>query len=123
MALTFNLAGSFPNAAPRSNVEGATVEVFCDITGDSSYNNTGTFATSGYQLSPANVGLTEILYLDVGSLAGYLPHYDYQNQNLHFFQQSAATGKLTEVPNATNLSAVTGRLMVIGKGFPTIGLK
>lgn len=123
MALTINTTGSFPNAAPRSNVDGATVEVFVDITGDASYPNTGTFATSGYALTPGNLGLTEILYLDIGSLAGYVAHYDYQNQNLHFFQQSAATGKLTEVTNTTDLHLTTGRLIAIGKGFAAIGVK
>lgn len=121
MALTLNTSGSFPNARPLSNVDGATVEVFVDITADSSYPNTGTFSTSGYSLTPAQLGLSEILYIDCGSLNGYVVHYDYANQRLHFFVSAASGSKFAEVANLTNLSTVTGRLIAIGKGFPTTG--
>jgi hypothetical protein len=121
MALALNVATPFPNARPLSNVDGATVEVFVDITGDASYPNTGTFSTSGYTLTPAQLGMSEVLYVDCGSLAGYVVHYDYANQRLHFFQSAAAGNKFTEVANTTNLSTVTGRMIAIGKGFPTIG--
>lgn len=99
-------------AAPRANVEGATVEVFQDVQFDSSY------PTGGYALTPAQVGLTEIIYLDCGSLTGYIAHYDYANQKLLLYTSGG-----TQVTAATNLSTVFGRLLVVGKGFPSQGLK
>src|SRR5437879_4220512 len=119
MALTLNtnVTGAFQR--PASNVEGSTVEVFCDLAGDSSY------PTGGYPLAPSALGLTEILYFDVSSLGGYIPHYDYVNQKLKLYvvPSTPSNSSLVEVPNATNLSTVTGRVVCIGKGFPTVGLR
>lgn len=116
MALSLTVVAPFTNARPFTNSDGATFECFVDIANATNdYPNTGTFSTSGYPLSSTQLGLGEILYLDVASLSGYVAHYDYANQRLHLFQQSAATGKLTEVANNVN-TAITGRVMAIGKG-------
>lgn len=119
MALTLNTNANGAFARPTSNVEGSTVEVFCDLAGDASY------PTGGYPLAPSALGLTEILYLDVSSLGGYIPHYDYVNQKLKLYVVPAtpSNSSLVEVPNATNLSAMNGRIVCIGKGFPTVGTK
>jgi hypothetical protein len=48
-------------------------------------------------------------------IAGYVFEFDHAAMKLKAYQQSAATGALTEVPNATNLSAVKDvRMLVVG---------
>ena len=50
MALTLNTNANGAFARPTSNVEGSTVEVFCDLAGDTSY------PTGGYPLPPQHWG-------------------------------------------------------------------
>ena len=79
-----------------------------EVTGDSSY------PTGGYSMTPANVGLSRILYVDLASAGGYLLEYDYTNQKVKFYRETGAAGTMSEVPNTTNVSAAVGRLLVIG---------
>lgn len=50
------------------------------------------------------------------STGGYVPAWDKTNKKVMVFRQSAATGALTEVPNATNLSAEKFQILAIGIG-------
>jgi hypothetical protein len=45
---------------------------------------------------------------------GYLLVFDPVNQKVQAFRQTAATGALVEVPNATNLATVVADFMAIG---------
>lgn len=79
-----------------------------DVTLSSSY------ATNGDTFDFATIGLIGVqpLFVDAAPNAGYVVFYDRANKKFKVFQQSAATGALTEVPNTTNLSAVVIRCLV-----------
>jgi|SRR5579871_7015603 len=80
---------------------------------DVAYDNS--YPTGGYAIAPSAVGLEQILaVLAGGNLAGYIPSYNQATGKLQLFQQSAATGALTEVANTTNVSAVSHRLVFFG---------
>lgn len=81
----------------------AVYAVIADVTGDASY------PTGGYAITPAIFGLTTFDFVLVPSAKGYGANYN------------DATGKIvvyasagTEVTAATNLSAVTFRIMAMG---------
>lgn len=81
----------------------AVYVVIADITGDTSY------PTGGYAITPAVFGLTTFDFVLVPSANGYGATYN------------ATTGKIvvyasanTEVTAATNLSAITFRVMAMG---------
>jgi hypothetical protein len=101
------MALSFANK--QTCVIGDRVEVSCDFTGDSSY------ATGGYVISPATFDLDSIDHvlttLKPVAAAG-LTFYNSSTGKLLLY--TALTG--TEVTNATNVSTVTGHLVVRGKG-------
>jgi hypothetical protein len=78
--------------------------------GDTSYVNPG-----GRAGTAAAFGFARILAMVPLSHKGYVWEYDPATDKILFSQQSAATGALTEVPNATNLSAITYRALVIGQ--------
>ena len=90
--------------------------VWADVSLDTSYPNTGTFATTGYNIQPGAVGLTNFL----GAVAvstnaaalGYTIQWDNVNANIHVLVMPAVAtaGPLPEVANATNLSALTVRM-------------
>lgn len=76
---------------------------------------TGGYALSGIPPSSGNVGITKIGYvIPVGGQGGYVPVWNLTTSKLQVFQQSAATGALTEVPAATDLSAFAFNLLVVG---------
>lgn len=103
MALTFG-------AQKRYNI-GGRWQAITSLTLDASYP-TGGYAVTGQQLGlPA--GLVD--YVDLGSASngGYQLSYNYATGKIQAFQGAAAAPS-TEVPNATNLSAVTPTAMVIG---------
>src|SRR5690242_17590658 len=80
--------------------------VFGTIVMDSSY------ATGGEAIdAPGDLGYHHAM---AGAAGGYVPYWDRANQKIQAFRQSAATSALTEVPNATDLSATT---------FPFIGIR
>jgi len=48
---------------------GAKYDLVCDLDGPASYNNTGTFATSGQQINAADFGLGGFEYIEVDDLS------------------------------------------------------
>jgi len=61
----------------------------CDIAFDSSY------PTGGESLTPANLGLKQILQVHVSPKSGYLFEYDYDNEKLKAFTPTAAQAAVT----------------------------
>ena len=94
------------------NLSGTIRENTYDVVLDSAY------ATGGEALTPAQVGLVRIETLQVVECyQGYVFAYDRANQKLKVFygdNNNAADGPLIEVPNGTDLSAVSGRLIARG---------
>lgn len=78
--------------------------------GDSSY-----VAPGGRAGTAAALGFTRILAMVPLSHKGYVWEYNPDSDKIMFEQQSAATGALTEVPNATNLAGQTYRALVLGQ--------
>lgn len=78
-----------------------------DFAGDSAYQ------TGGTQNVARTFGFSSIAVMVPIIHSGYVLDY-LDTDRLKMWQQSAATGALTEVPNNTNLSAQTFRVMVIG---------
>jgi hypothetical protein len=81
-----------------------------DITFDGSYT------TGGLLLTPAMLGFSRIIYVDVASGAGtgIVAAYDYANQKIKSFWSNASGSKLGEVVPGTNLSGDSVRILVIG---------
>lgn len=88
--------------------------------------STSDYPTGGYALvdgvavvdNPslsANIDLYRLMVaIPAGGQLGYVLSYDYINKKLLIYQQSAATGPLTQVPASTDLSALTFRLLLVG---------
>jgi hypothetical protein len=77
----------------------------------------GAYVTNGIPFTPADFGLRGIdVVLPVCVGAGYTLALDDANKKIKAFQQPAAAGagQHTEVPNATDLSAVKAYFIVIG---------
>lgn len=74
--------------------------VFGTIALDSSYPTGGEVFDA-----PGDLGYHDLVI--TGTTAGYALTWDKANQKLMAWQQSAATSALTQVPNATDLSAVS----------------
>lgn len=97
---------------PRTFIKTATNKaqgyVIIDVAMSSSYATNGDtldFSTK----SPPGMAPTRVMAFPS---AGYVPEYDLTNKKMKVYQQSAATSALTEVPNTTNLSAVTFQCLV-----------
>lgn len=79
------------------------------FTGDSSY------ATGGYALAAADVGMNSILFVQFSDAAGYNAVYDYSTGKIKLnVTGAAANAVLNEVPNATNVSSVAFRVLIFG---------
>lgn len=91
-------------------VDGKRRQVTGTVTFDNSY------LTGGETFTARDFGLDLIEHVSVESRAGYLISWNgsVSAPTLLAHQQSAATGALTQVPNATDLSAVSVDIMVIG---------
>jgi hypothetical protein len=98
-----------PSGQLKASWTGRNNMALVDVTLSSSY------ATNGDTFDFATIGLIGVqpLFVDSAVNAGYVLFYDRTNKKFKVFQQSAATGALTEVPNATNLSAVVARCLVV----------
>lgn len=78
--------------------------VFGSIAMDNSY------VTGGEPIdAPGDLGYHDLAIS--GATGGYQGSWDKTNQKLLAYQQSAATSALTQVPNATDLSAVAFRFI------------
>lgn len=107
------MALTFANREDLSvgNLRGVKV----DITFDASY------VTNGEPLTAADLGLSRVeqLISDQGGLGtdfGRVVQYDRDNELLLAFQGPTGVGPLPEVPNATDLSDLTVRVMALGIG-------
>jgi hypothetical protein len=81
--------------------------VVADITGSSSYATNGeTYTSAQFEMITGSIDAM----LDCKSTPGYDLVFDIPNKKVKFFV--VTTG--VEVANATNLSAVTGRVVVLG---------
>jgi hypothetical protein len=77
--------------------------VFVTVDFDSSY------PTGGESFPLVGIGLSQILYAEFQSKAGYVFSWDYTNFKLQAYcSNGASPAALNEVPNTTNLSTVTG---------------
>src|SRR5690242_12868530 len=99
MAATVVLA----DRGPTNNLAWRTINVQLDTS----------YPTGGYAISNAQLGFTNVRVVFVTSHSGgYV--YEWSAGHLKAYRQSAATGALTEVPNATSLSGTTVQLFVLG---------
>ena len=65
------------------------------------------YTTNGEALAPAECGVTTISDVVLNPSDGYIFEYYPATGKIKAFRQTAATGALVEVPNTTDLSAVT----------------
>lgn len=86
---------------------GNDFHLFGTITLDNSYP-TGGYSLAGIlkETDTGAEGVEWIRSIKI-ELPGYEGRFDRPNQKYVLYQQSAATGALTQVPNATDLSALT----------------
>ena len=91
-------------------VPGSRKEVFTTVTFDSSY------VTGGEPFTPAEFGLDRLDWLSVAGANGYVATWDGSTTapKILLYRQTAATGALVEVPNATNVSTVVVRVRAVG---------
>src|SRR5436853_5232818 len=84
------------------------------IAADSSY------PTGGWPLTRQTLGFAATadpaFNAQVENSSGYVLEYDHTNQKVKAYRQTAATGALAEVPNATDLSAVITAARVAAQG-------
>lgn len=101
-------------AAPTKYSIGARFQTVSQITLDASYP-TGGYALTGQQLGLTN-GIIDFIDAGVSPNGGYLLAYNAATGKLQVFQGAAAINlPAAEVPNATNLSAVTVTVVCTGR--------
>lgn len=82
-----------------------------DVTGPTSYANPGGTA----EFTASSLGMAQILavfFTDAPS--GHIARYDAATGKVKFYWSGTASAVLNEVTNATNLSTVTVKALVIG---------
>lgn len=80
---------------------------------DLSFASADTYKTGGFTITPANVKLSAILAVVATGCAGY--HVSWSAGKLQLFKQSNGNGALTEIADATDISAISPiRLIVFG---------
>ena len=92
-------------SSKTSYIPGARRHVEFNFALDNSY------ATGGYSITAANLGLKTIKRLTAEPKSGYVFSYDYTNKKLIVYQgdnTNAAAAPGVEVSSTTDLSAVTG---------------
>ena len=71
------------------------------------YGFTNSYTTGGMAFDLTAYLPSARTMVDMPNYQGYSFHYNDSTKKIQVYQQSAATGALTEVPNATNLSALS----------------
>ncbi len=112
-------------AAPINGGNSASEPLFNEevsLVGDAAYPTGG---TSGLQAAYQALGLAQSMRTIVGvqpiDCKGYIPAWDSTNGKLKFYQigaldgNAANAGPLTEVANATDLHAVTFKLLITSR--------
>jgi hypothetical protein len=82
-----------------------TTQSESEVYGTIAFLSADTYTTGGFDVSSQIPGSTEY-EIAVGSSAGYMVHYAGAGK-FQLFRQTAATGALVEVPNATDVSAAS----------------
>lgn len=102
MALTFSL--------DPLQIEGKRRVVTGTVTFDSSY------PTGGETFTARDLGLDILEHVSLEPDSGYVVNWNRSATapTILAYQQSAATGALTQVPNATNLATVVCELRAVG---------
>ena len=81
-----------------------------EITFDSSY------PTGGEPMAAADVGFSKIEFIAFsGGDGGYVFDYDFANSKVIVYRSAGSAAALGQVPNTTNLSAITTRAMAWGR--------
>lgn len=110
MAVTLAVSRSQIPAVAIGGLRGRLVTV----TPDTSY------PTGGYSIAPGDIGLSEILgAIQVGIFSGAVTTlatwvYNSSTQKLQAFGTAGSATGLTEIANATNLSAQINRILFVG---------
>ena len=110
MALTITDTDASPPQAIQGGTSGYKA-VVKTVALDSSY------PTGGESLTAAMLGLSTVVFLIAQPTSGYVFEYNYTDSKLlaYYGNYDAADGVLIDVPDTTDLSAVTGiRLFAIG---------
>jgi hypothetical protein len=105
--MTKTLDGQFGNTGPVNfNL--------VSFAGDGSYPTGG---TAGFQATVRALfkDAREIVGIEAQDCGGYVPVYDKAADKLKVYQCAGSAAPMSEVPNATNLSAVTFRVLVRSK--------
>lgn len=103
MALTVTRVGSGVESM------GSLRASIVDLAFDDSY------PTGGEALTPATLGLSDVVFALVEPAAGYSFEYDHANDKViarYADYNAAGDGALIQVPDTTDLSAVTGARMI-----------
>ena len=94
---------NFVDHGPSNNLAWRTVDVALD----------NSYPTGGYALSSTQLGFSNVRAVFVMShTGGYV--YEWTGSKLKAYRQTAATGALAEVPNATSLAGTVVHLFVLG---------
>jgi len=81
-----------------------------EITFDSSY------PTGGESMTAADIGFSKIEFITfAGGDGGYVFDYDFANSKVIVYRSAGSAAALGQVPNTTNLSAITTRAMAWGR--------
>ena len=96
------------NAGRPIATTGGVVEKLVSVTGDSAYTTGGTAVTA------AQFGLSSILEISDAISGGKILHYDPVNAKIQTLVCGASTAAMAEVANASDQSAVIGRMRVTG---------
>jgi hypothetical protein len=97
-------------------VPGAAYVTRVTITLDGAGNGGPGYPALGYPIAAADFNYSILDHVEVqdGTGSGYLFRWDPLQGTIRGFQQNGSTGPFQEIPNATDLSAVT--LVAWGKG-------
>ncbi len=85
--------------------------------GDGSYPTNGTAAFQASVRAALGVGNVEVLAVIPQDCGGYVPCYDKAADKLkvYYSNSDSSDGPLIEVPNATSLSGVTFKVMIVSR--------
>lgn len=105
------MAASLATVVRNSRMIPNMVMRLVDVTGDTSY------PAGGYSISAADVDLKNIFVAIPVAVNGYEVDWDVANGKLKLFKNSGTptSNPMVEVTAATNVSAVTVRMLFIGE--------
>lgn len=113
-----NIVGISISSITRFKASNAFLNVVnISVSDDDAYPNPGGGAVGGFDLAPAQLGLTSVHDAVIESDSGYGFYYDTANKKLKAYQYPGDTaGPKAELANeATSLREKTLRMVVIGR--------